>query len=126
MANYAFLDEDNFVVEIISGIDETELIDGIDPETWYGNFRGQKCKRASYNTVANKHLLGGTPFRKNYPGIGYKYDDVKDAFIPPKPLDSFILDEETCTWVHPIPYPTDGDRYVWDEDSVSWILYIEE
>ena len=75
MAHYAFLDENNIVTEVIVGIDETELIEGLDPETWYGNFRGQVCKRTSYNGN----------IRYNYAGIGYKYDDVADAFISPKP-----------------------------------------
>ena len=75
MAHYAFLDENNIVTEVIVGIDETELIEGLDPETWYGNFRGQTCKRTSYN--AN--------IRYNYAGIGFKYDEAADAFIAPKP-----------------------------------------
>jgi hypothetical protein len=75
MAHYAFLDNNRIVTEVITGIDETELIEGLDPETWYGNFRGQECKRTSYNGN----------YRFNYAGIGYKYDDVADAFIAPKP-----------------------------------------
>jgi hypothetical protein len=75
MAHYAFLDDSNIVTEVITGIDETELIEGLDPETWYGNFRGQTCKRTSYN---NK-------IRYNYAGIGYTYDSIDDAFIAPMP-----------------------------------------
>jgi hypothetical protein len=75
MAHYAFLDEDNIVTEVIVGIDETELIEGLEPEIWYGNFRGQNCKRTSYN--AN--------IRFNYAGIGYTYDPIDDAFIAPMP-----------------------------------------
>jgi len=75
MAHYAFLDNNRVVTEVIVGIDETELIEGLDPETWYGNFRGQECKRTSYNGN----------IRYNYAGIGFRYDDVADAFIPPKP-----------------------------------------
>jgi hypothetical protein len=78
MAHYAFLDENNIVTEVIPGIDETELIEGLDPETWYGNFRGQVCKRTSYNAAING-------FRYNYAGIGYTYDEVYDAFIAPEP-----------------------------------------
>jgi hypothetical protein len=89
MAHYAFLDENNFVTEVITGIDETELIEGLDTETWYGNFRSQVCKRTSYN--AN--------IRKNYAAIGYFYDSKLDAFIPPKPEGNFILDEDSCNWV---------------------------
>ena len=84
MAYYAFLDENNIVTEVISGKDETELIDGLTPEEWYGNFRGQTCVRTSYNTQKNVHSNGGTPFRKNYAGIGFFYDENRDAFIPPK------------------------------------------
>jgi hypothetical protein len=70
MAHYAFLDENNIVTDVITGKDENELLDGLDPETWYGNFRGQVCKRTSYHTHGNQHSLGGTPFRKNYAGVG--------------------------------------------------------
>ena len=88
MAHYAFLDDNNVVTEVIVGIDETELIEGLDPETWYGNFRNQKCIRTSYN--AN--------IRKNYAGIGMSYDEQRDAFIPIKCHDEAILDELTCQW----------------------------
>jgi len=91
MAHYAFLDENNIVIEVIVGIDETETIEGLDPETWYGNFRGQTCKRTSYN----KNI------RFNYAGIGYSYDAVRDAFIPPEPEGNLGLDEATCQWIMP-------------------------
>ena len=91
MAHYAFLDENNIVTEVITGIDETELIEGLDPETWYGNFRGQTCKRTSYN---NK-------IRYNYAAIGYTYDAIKDAFIPPKPDNAIGFNEDTCQWITP-------------------------
>jgi hypothetical protein len=91
MAHYAFLDSNNIVTEVIVGIDETQLIEGLDTETWYKNFRGQTCKRTSYNGN----------IRKNYAGIGYTYDSTRDAFIPPKanchPEET--LDETTCRWV---------------------------
>ena len=96
MAHYAFLDENNIVTEVIPGKDEGE--DGIDWEQWYGNFRGQVCKRTSYNTFAGQHLNGGTPFRKNYAGIGYTYDPDRDAFIPPRPGITVEFNEETCQW----------------------------
>lgn len=110
MAHYAFLDENNIVTEVIVGIDETELIEGLEPEVWYGNFRGQTCKRTSYNGN----------IRKNYAGIGYTYDVARDAFIPPKPFDSWLLDEETCQWQSPAPYPADGLVYQWVEDHLNW------
>ena len=111
MAHYAFLDENNIVTEVIVGIDETELIEGKDTATWYGEFRGQRCVRTSYN--AN--------IRKNYAGIGFSYSDELDAFIPPKPFASWILNEEICRWEAPVPYPTDGVIYKWDENTLDWI-----
>jgi hypothetical protein len=91
MAHYAFLDENNIVTEVIVGIDETELIEGLDPETWYSNLRGQVCKRTSYNGK----------IRKNFAGIGYEYDSVRDAFIAPKPSKATGFDEDTCQWIVP-------------------------
>jgi hypothetical protein len=111
MAHYAFLDENNVVTEVITGIDETELIEGLDTETWYGNFRGQVCKRTSYNGN----------IRKNYAGIGYTYDEERDAFIESKPFPSWVLNEDTCLWETPIPYPTDDKVYEWDETTLSWV-----
>jgi hypothetical protein len=112
MAHYAFLDENNIVTEVITGIDETELIEGLDTETWYGNFRGQVCKRTSYNGN----------YRKNYAGIGFSYDPELDAFISPKPYHSWILDEQTCQWEAPTQYPTDGFTYFWNEAELAWEL----
>ena len=113
MAHYAFLGADNVVTEVITGIDETELIEGLLPETWYGNFRGQVCKRTSYNNN----------IRYNYAGIGYTYDAARDAFIAPKPYPSWILDETTCLWEAPIPMPVPNNPplYIWDEATVSWV-----
>ena len=111
MAYYAFLDADNVVTEVIAGIDETELIEGLLPETWYGNFRGQVCKRTSYNNN----------IRYNYAGIGYTYDTVRDAFIAPKPFASWVLDEATCRWEAPVPMPAEGGPWRWDEDTESWV-----
>jgi hypothetical protein len=89
MAHYAFLDENNIVTEVIVGIDETELIEGVDPETWYGNFRNQICKRTSFNSK----------IRKNYAGIGDEYDVVLDAFIKPKCHEEAILNQTTAQWI---------------------------
>ena len=129
MAHYAFLDENNIVTTVIVGIDETDLIEGIDPETWYENFRGQNCKRTSYNTYANQHILGGEPFRKNYAGIGDTYDEERDAFIPPKTFPSFILDENTCNWNSPVAKPEltqeqidNENYYIWNEEILNWEL----
>jgi hypothetical protein len=118
MAHYAFLDDNNVVTEVIVGKDEGE--DGIDWEAHYGAFRGQPCKRTSYNTRGGVHTLGGTPLRKNYAGIGFTYDAGRDAFIPHKPFASWLLNEETCLWSAPTPMPEDGKMYQWDEGTTSW------
>ena len=120
MAHYTFLDNNNIVTEVIVGKDEGE--ENTDWEVHYGNFRGQVCKRTSYNTSGGQHNNGGIPYRKNYAGIGYFYDEERDAFISPKPYSSFILNEDTCLWEVPVPYPTDGERYTWNEETVSWDL----
>lgn len=120
MSHYAFLDQNNIVVEVIVGKDEGEL--GIDWEQHYGEFRGLVCKRTSYNTVGNIHINGGVPFRKNYAGIGYTYNPSLDAFIPSKPYPSWILNSDSCLWESPVPPPSDGATYFWDESTVSWKL----
>ena len=109
MAYYAFLDENNIVTEVISGIDETELIEGLDPETWYGNLRNQVCKRTSYNNN----------FRKKFAGIGYRYDYDLDAFIAPQPYASWSLDTN-CIWQAPTPMPEQG-LWSWDEATLNWV-----
>lgn len=118
MAHYAFLDENNIVTEVIVGKDEGE--DGIDWERHYGEFRGQPCKRTSYNTYGGVHINGGAPFRKNYAAIGYTYDAQRDAFISPQPFSSWLLNEQTCLWDAPIPMPTDGQKYSWNENNQTW------
>jgi len=128
MAHYAFLDDNNVVTEVIVGRDEDEVVDGIsDWEAHYGEFRGQVCKRTSYNTSAGVHNNGGTPYRYNYAGIGYTFDATKGtdgAFIPPKPFPSWLLDEETCGWNPPVAYPTvdpeDPKMYTWNEETTTW------
>ena len=117
MAHYAFLDSNNVVTEIIPGKNEGE--DGIDWEVWYGDFRGQVCKRTSYNTVGNVHLNGGIPFRGNCAGIGYTYREDIDAFVPPQPYASWTLDSNVV-WQPPVAMPTDGQRYSWNEDNQAW------
>lgn len=81
---------------------------------------GGTWKKTSYNTVGGEHRNGGTPFRKNYAGIGFKYDAVKDAFIPPKPYASWTLNNDTCLWDAPTPMPTDGKMYTWSEEDLNW------
>jgi hypothetical protein len=117
MAHYAFLDTNNIVTEVIVGNDEG----GIDWEQHYGEFRGQTCKRTSYNTSGGVHTSGGTPYRKNYAGIGYSYDSTRDAFIPPKPFASWSLNETSCVWEAPTQKPTDGKVYSWNEEQLTWV-----
>jgi hypothetical protein len=107
MAHYAFLDENNVVTEVITGVDETELIDGLDTETWYSQFRGQVCKRTSYNNR----------IRKQYAGIGYTYDANADVFISEKPHPSWTLDKD-YNWQPPTPRPE--GKWVWDEENCKW------
>lgn len=116
MAHYAFLDENYIVTEVIVGKDESNY----DWEQHYGQFRGQLCKRTSYNTHGGVHSGGGTPFRKNYAGIGYSYDPQLDAFIPPKPYASWVLDQQSCLWQAPVQQPQDGQQYTWNEDNQAW------
>ncbi len=116
MAHYAFLEND-IVTEVIAGKDE----DSTNWESYYENIKNQSCKRTSYNTRGGVHIKGGTPFRKNYAAIGYTYDDDKDAFIPPQPYDSWLLNEDSYTWESPVVYPLDGEEYIWDEVNKKWI-----
>lgn len=115
MAHYAFLDENNIVVEVIVGIDENEIIEGLDPETWYGNFRGMTCKRTSYNGN----------IRKRYAGVGSSYDPTADVFIAPQPYSSWSLDKN-YDWQPPIPYPHDGLMYFWNEADLDWEAYVSD
>tara|TARA_B110000503_G_scaffold141367_1_gene234679 strand:+ start:1708 stop:2049 length:342 start_codon:yes stop_codon:yes gene_type:complete len=108
MAHYAFLDDNNIVTEVIVGIDETELIEGLSPEQWYENFRGQICVRTSYNNN----------IRKQYAGVGYTYDVDADEFVAPSPFPSWVLDANN-DWQAPTPKP-EGDCY-WDEETLAWV-----
>ena len=124
MAYYAFLNSNNIVTEVITGVDEEVVQTDLDgtqvggsSEAWeifYGNFRNQICKRTSYNGN----------YRKNYAGIGYKYDQERDAFIPPKPFNKWVLNEDTCRWESPVPYPNNDKRYVWNDNKSEWELIV--
>ena len=129
MASYALLNTENFVTTVISGADEMYLINGLDTETNYSILYNCVVKRTSYNTRGGVHYQADnkTPsedqskaFRKNFAGIGYYYDEQYDAFIPPKPYPSWILNEDTCLWDSPVPYPSDGKRYMWNENILNW------
>jgi hypothetical protein len=125
MAHYAFLDENNVVTEVITGIDENIIQTDTDgtqvggsAEAWeafYGNLRGQVCKRTSYNAEING-------FRKHYAAIDFTYDEEADVFIPPKPFNSWVLNTDTYLWEAPVAEPSEG-FWRWDEDSVSWIEF---
>lgn len=116
MAHFAEIDDNNIVTRVIVGVDEP-----LDGEQIYSETTGTTWKKTSYNTKSGVHLLGGTPFRKNYAGIGYTYDAGRDAFIPPQPYPSWILDEQTCQWNSPVPYPDESNKYYWDEQTTSWV-----
>jgi len=119
MAHYAFLDRNDIVSEVIVGKNEGE--GGEDWELHYSLIRQQTCKRTSYNTAGGVHTNGGTPFRKNYAGIGYTYDRIRDAFIPPKYFASWTLNEDTCQWESPVPRPeVEGKQFAWNEATTSW------
>lgn len=115
MAHYALLNTDNVVVSVIVGNDEGPT----DWEAYYSAKTGQTCKRTSYNTRAGVHVAGGTPYRKNYAGPGYTYDVGRDAFIPPKPFLSWVLEESSCTWQAPMPRPSPTAK--WDEQAQTWV-----
>jgi hypothetical protein len=123
MAHYAFLDDNNKVTEVITGIDESStdtLPQGyVSWEAWYLTQRpnATDCKRTSYNTTNNAHTGDGTAFRGNYAGVGFSYDSINDVFIPPKPYESWVLDEDIWDWEAPIDMPDDDNAYVWDEDA---------
>lgn len=135
MAHFAQIDNNNKVIKVLVVPDEqehrgqeylanecfkAELIDGKIVQSKLGG----TWIKTSYNTRHGKHLLGGNPLRKNYAGIGYTYDPIRDVFIAPKRYASWVLDEETCHWIPPIPMPTIapalGMKYQWDETSISW------
>ena len=130
MAHYAVLNTDNTVTMVFVGRDD--VVEGIDDwETYYAP-EGFTVKQTSYNTSGGVHYTDGEPsadqskaLRYNYAGIGYSYDEDRDAFIPPTPYLSWVLDEDTCLWVAPIAYPAEGD-HVWDEEAGDWVEVTNE
>ena len=123
MAHFAKLGTGNKIikVEVVSNDIATTEQAGLD---FLNNLYNTSdvWKQTSYNTIGGVHLLGGTPFRKNYAGVDYSYDQIKDAFIPPKPFNSWILNETTCHWGPPTAYPNDGNNYIWNEETLNWVL----
>jgi hypothetical protein len=124
MAHYALLDDNNYVVNVVV-IDNNDSPDEATGVAFCQNlFGGGNWKKTSYNTRGNVHSQGGTPFRKNYAGIGYYYDSTLDAFHERQPYPSWILNTSTCLWEAPVPYPSDGNNYIWNEATTSWVLFI--
>ena len=128
MASFAKLNSENIVEQVLS-VHNNELLDnGVESETkgitFLKNLYGEDTnwRQTSYNTNKGEHSSNGIPFRKNHAGIGYQYDSQRDAFIPIKPYNSWVLNEETCNWEAPIAYPNDGQRYTWNESTLSWDL----
>ena len=128
MAHYAKIGLNNKVIEVQSVVNEVlhdsngieQEVNGIDFLTKLTGY--PVWKQTSYNTHGGVHDNGGTPLRKNHAGIGMTYDEDRDAFIPKKPFNSWILNETTCLWESPIPYPQDNNRYKWNEQNQSWDL----
>lgn len=118
MAHYAFIDENNLVTEVIVASEPTE---NYNPETDIITPNGERVLKTSYNTYGGIHILGGDPFRKNYAGVGFSYDPELDAFIPPKPYPSWVLDQETCFWNPPSQPPQGRVPHTWHEDTISWV-----
>jgi hypothetical protein len=123
MAHFAEIDENGVVLRVLV-VDNAQENDG---QNFLANTLGLggTWLKTSYNTVGGVHTAGGTPFRKNYAGVGYTYDSGRDAFIPPKPYPSWTLNETSCLWEAPVAYPTDGAMYTWNEETTSWDLITE-
>lgn len=111
MAHFAKINENNIVEQVIVA----------DSQEWCEKTFGGFWLKTSYNTYAGEHKLGGEPLRKNFAGVGFTYDKDRDAFIPTQPFPSWVLNEKTCLWYCPVPYPEDGNYYVWEEESKDWI-----
>lgn len=120
MAHFAELDENNIVIRVLKTSNDDP--NGDEGYQWLLDKLGGRWVKTSWNTRGGVHIAGGTPFRKNYAGAGMYYDEEKDAFIPVKHFDSWILNEDTCQWESPVPHPEPEniDDYVWDESIVSW------
>jgi len=131
MASFAKIGLNNKVIEVLSVVNEVlHDSNGVEQEVIGIDFLTKLTgyplwKQTSYNTHGGVHSNGGTPLRKNHAGIGYTYDEARDAFIAPKPFSSWILNEDTCQWEAPVAYPTDGKIYTWNEDTTSWVEIVE-
>ena len=127
MAHFAKINQNNIVVTVNVVHNNELLIDGVENEQKGIDFlntlfnTNDNWKQTSYNTQGGVHKLGGTPFRKNYAGVGFTYDEGRDAFIAPQSYPSWTLNEDTCNWEAPVAYPDDGEDYRWNEETTSWI-----
>ena len=126
MASFAKIGLNGKVIEVQSVVNEVlHDANGVEQESICIDFLTKLTgwaiwKQTSYNTHGGVHSSGGTPLRKNHAGIGFIYDENRDAFIPPKPFNSWILNEDTCLWNAPVAYPTDGNKYTWNESTLTW------
>lgn len=123
MAHWAQIDENSIVIRLTVGDNDDPA--GDEGYLWLIENLGGTWIKTSYNTHGGVHNNGGIPLRKNFAGIGYLYDPIRDAFISPKFFDSWILNEETCLWEAPIPHPNDGKNYYWNEENISWEEIVE-
>jgi hypothetical protein len=123
MAHYAEIDDNSIVIKVVVVDDIDEGGSEVKGVAYLKSVFGEdtEWKKTSYNTVANSHRDGGIPFRKNYAGTGFYWDEAKNAFISEQPYPSWELDNTTCTWKAPAVKPNDGDSYLWDEDSTTWV-----
>ena len=122
MAHFAKINESNIVTQVVV-VNDSDGNNDTDGQNFLNNLfkTTHTWKKTSYNTYGNTHRLGGTPYRKNFASIGFTYDSSRDAFIEPKPYNSWTLDETTCLWEPPVAYPSDGKSYDWDEDNRQWV-----
>ena len=122
MAHFAKINENNIVTQVVV-VNDSDGNNDTDGQNFLNNLfkTTHTWKKTSYNTYGNTHRLGGTPYRKNFASVGFTYDSSRDAFIEPKPYNSWTLDETTCLWESPVAYPSDGKSYEWDEDNRQWV-----
>ena len=122
MAHFAKINESNIVTQVVV-VNDSDGNNDTDGQNFLNNLfkTTHTWKKTSYNTYGNTHRLGGTPYRKNFASVGFTYDSSRDAFIEPKPYNSWTLDETTCLWESPVAYPSDGKSYEWDESNRQWV-----
>lgn len=122
MAHFAKINESNIVTQVVV-VNDSDGNNDTNGQNFLNNLfkTTHTWKKTSYNTYGNTHRLGGTPYRKNFASVGFTYDSSRDAFIEPKPYNSWTLNETTCLWESPVAYPSDGKSYEWDEDNRQWV-----